>query len=125
MTIPHNAIMATDANGAPIFLVPTSNGGPFKVDAADLHLVPRGPHYWNNTGGGRSYVSCMGQENNIHPARIIAGVGRGKVVRFRDGDRSNLRRNNLEVMNGRAKWSDAASVRTDSADQTSTNALRR
>lgn len=111
MTRPHKAIAATDADGAPIFLIPTSNGEPFKIDAADLSRLCPGPFYWNKAGNGARYVRCMGLDNNLSPARIIAGAGARQIVRYRDGDPSNLRKYNLRVTGGRAKWSDAAFVR--------------
>lgn len=36
-------------------------------------------------------------------ARQIINPGRGKVVRYRDGDRLNLRRANLDVQGGKAR----------------------
>lgn len=40
-------------------------------------------------------------------ARLIVGAGRGQVVKYEDGDTTNLRRENLWVGRGAAKRCDA------------------
>lgn len=52
---------------------------------------------FNNASPGFSYVRapCAKTGNIVTVARLIIGAGRGQAVKYRDGDRMNLRRANL------------------------------
>ena len=41
------------------------------------------------------------------PARVLLEAGPGQIVKYRDGDRTNLRRDNLYLASGPAKRCDA------------------
>lgn len=107
---PHT-LEATAADETPILHIPTSNGPSFTIDAEDLHLIGNGPFYWNSDGHGNSYVRCHGLDNNLILARIIAGAGARQNVHYRDRNRANLRKANLQMGSGGAKWCDAVFVR--------------
>jgi hypothetical protein len=65
----------------------------------------------SSNGYGQSYVRCKGpgsSSGSVTVARLITMAGRGQVVRYRDGDRTNLRRSNLYLSNGRARDRDRA-----------------
>lgn len=101
-------IAATDADGSPIFIVPTRNGPPVRISRKSFAQIGSRRIYWNLSGNGHPYVRCMGRDNNVGVARLIAGVGPGRIVRYRDGDPANLRDDNLEVARGRATRRDRA-----------------
>lgn len=106
-----NPIHTTDDHGTPIVLVPlASHPIPAQVDAEDFdRLIAQGVSlFWtlNWSGTGYPYVRCSNPRVAGHlttVARLILNVGPGRVVKYRDGNRLNLRRSNLWVANGPAK----------------------
>jgi len=109
--ITREPIRTVDTDGAPIVLVPLANHDrPAKLLAEDFdRLVAQGlPLAWtlNQATGGNAYVRCATSAvvgRLVTVARLILRVGRGRVVKYRDGDRLNLRRDNLWATNGPAK----------------------
>lgn len=103
-----------DTDGAPIAVIPLANGGTAKMLAADWQKWSRLglPTRWtlNPTGHGRAYVRAARTRASgclITPARVLLDAGRAQIVRYRDGDTSNLRRDNLYLASGPAKRRDA------------------
>jgi hypothetical protein len=71
------------------------------------------PTRWtlNAAGNGHAYVRAARTRATGHlftPARVLLEAGRGQIVRYRDGDTTNLRRDNLYLASGAAKRCDAA-----------------
>ncbi|MHB1058063.1 MAG: hypothetical protein ACYC0F_09300 [Rhodanobacter sp.] len=65
------------------------------------------PPYWSltNTGGRFDYVlayarSPMNRPRSITLARLIAQAAKGQRITYADGDRTNLRRDNLLIVKG-------------------------
>lgn len=61
-----------------------------------------------STGGRQKYVLVNARSPNNAPrsftvARLVAEAGKGQLVSYADGDRLNLRRENLLLHEGRAK----------------------
>lgn len=61
-----------------------------------------------STGGHHKYVLVNARspgngKRSLTVARLVAQAGRGQIVGYADGDRLNLRRDNLRVHEGRAK----------------------
>jgi len=104
-------IRTVDRDGAEIVLVPLANHHlPAKLLADDFdRLVSDGVSLawtFNDNGSGYGYVrtysgAVAGKLTSI--ARLIVNAGRGKVVKYRDGDRLNLRRDNLWIARGPAR----------------------
>lgn len=98
----------TEVDGGEVVVVPLANGQSAMLDRADWDdLRARGlsPNWtYNDNGEGLGYVRCAGGENLVIVARVILGAGKAAAVRYRNGDRTNLRRRNLYVTGGgRAK----------------------
>ena len=98
----------TDNEGTPIAVVPLANGRAATLDLTDWEdLICGGvtPNWtFNDNGGGFSYVRCQSPDNLLIVGREIMQAGKGEMVRYRNGDRTDLRRANLRlVRGGRAK----------------------
>ena len=111
MTIAHHQSFDL-ASGEPGFRIPLSNRpgrnatvckeGLAIIEANDIKSV------FMSADGSRKYdyVSfydpwAAGEMATL--ARLLVGAGRGQRVRYRDGDRTNLRLSNLHVERGAAK----------------------
>lgn len=104
-----------DADGNPIAVVPLARGGDALVDAPVLEeLLQRGVTLnwtFNLSGGGEfAYVRTRTAARNlVSVAREVVGARSREIVRYRNGDRRDLRRSNLYVTSGgRAKTATAA-----------------
>jgi len=74
------------------FDTPRDNGFPLSI-------------FLNSAGPGRDYVRFSTRRflgNLETPARLLKGAGPGEVVRYRDGDSTNLRQCNRYVAKGYA-----------------------
>jgi hypothetical protein len=121
-------VRGADADGRAVVAVPLANeAGTAIVDAGDydrLEALGLSPSwYLNGADRSRCYVRAAindGRGNNVAVARIIVDAGPGQIVRYRDGDTTNLRRDNLLVRRGQSKRTDArlvaAAVAGPSAD---------
>lgn len=100
---------AKDRDGKDIVLVPLANHSePAKLLKDDFErLTSMGlttSWTFNNDGKGHSYVRTHAPGSNlITVARAVADVGRGRCIHYRDGNRLNLRRDNLTSSPGYAK----------------------
>jgi hypothetical protein len=103
---------AVDVDGTPIVKVEMSNrpGWVAVVDLIDFEDLLLGgatlPWFVNRNSSGLEYVrftfSCVaGRLASVAPR--IMRPGKGKVVTYRNGNRLDLRRRNLEVTRGNAK----------------------
>jgi hypothetical protein len=100
---PRKVVFTTDKQGRKVVLVGLSDGHcQARLMTEDWELlVAQDAHTgWclNSTGNGHAYVRC-GRER-FHGsletvARLIMEAGPGDVVRYRDGNRLNLCRDNL------------------------------
>ncbi|SHG33119.1 hypothetical protein SAMN02745157_4035 [Kaistia soli DSM 19436] len=100
-------IHTTDTDGRPIVLVPLSSGARAKLFPRHYERLQRmgiGRNWFlNDNGQGLAYVrakvpTALGWGNNAQVARLIACPSkRGASVSYRDGDRLNLRLDNLQV----------------------------
>lgn len=67
----------------------------------------------NSNGNGNSYVRCWslasgsGKPTLVQVARLITGAGGGKIVRYENGNRLDLRATNLRSRRGPAKRCDS------------------
>lgn len=95
-------LFTTDDGGQPIAIVPLANGRTAMIDRGNWEaLLCAGltPHWTcNDNGTGCAYVRAHGRDNTVTIARVITGAGRGRIVRHRNGDRTDLRRSNLYVL---------------------------
>lgn len=108
-------VFTTDWDGRDIVLVPLANHDqPAKLMKEDFErITAKGVGiFWtlNNNGTGPAYVRAPAPGKHLSPgrtlitiARVITGVGRGRRVHYRDGDRLNLRSDNLTTAIGYAK----------------------
>lgn len=93
----------TDPDGTEIALVPIGKreGRAAEIHAADLQELDRqgvSRCWYFKTASGRGYVNAHDPDHlggNRTIARLITGAGRGQSVKYRDGNRLNLRRSNL------------------------------
>ncbi|MDB5409356.1 MAG: hypothetical protein JWL84_4268 [Rhodospirillales bacterium] len=98
-----------DHDGERIVLVPVINSRlPAKLSACDYdRLIAAGlsPRWtFNPAAPGRCYVRAPGGKatgNLALIARLVAEVGAGQCVKYADGDRLNLRRENLLIRKDR------------------------
>ncbi len=75
-------------------------------DLARLEQQGFGLRWYFNRASGKSYVSTaerFHKGGNAQVARLISGAPKGLVVRYRDQDPRNLRRENLYFETGNAK----------------------
>lgn len=99
----------TAPDGGRIVIVPLTGGRSATIDEADyewalsIGLSPA----WvlNDAGNGLCYVRSrrsaeFGATNNVQVARVLMTPPPGCVVKHADGDRLNLRRANLSVVEG-------------------------
>lgn len=108
---PRTPTRTTDPDGAPIVRVPLAKGrGVAVLDAEDFDsLATLGfSTKWvlNEDGHGRGYVRCNHPAREatgglLSVARLVMEAPPGMVARYRDGDRTNLRRSNLYLEEGR------------------------
>lgn len=95
-------------DGAPCVQIDAASGEAITFDAADWSRLQEA-HFGLNfcaNRDGKANLPCI---KSAHPAtgryvsiaRWIAGAGRDEQVRYRDGDRFNLRRSNLALV---ARW---------------------
>ena len=61
-----------------------------------------GPWFLNSNGGGYDHVRCMAGGVLMTVARLIVEAPTGRRVRYLDGNRLNLCRNNLALEKGKA-----------------------
>jgi hypothetical protein len=96
-----------DEDGQPIAVVPLARGGSATIDAHDLEeLLQRGITLnWtlNLSGGDYAYVRAQTPNNLVSVARLVTGAGPGNAVKYRNGERRDLRRRNLYVTSGGRK----------------------
>ena len=97
-------VRALDRDGQQIVLVPLANhDAPAKLLSEDWDYLGRQgistQWTYNDNNRNRQYVRCpMRRQGNLETvARLITGAERGDVVSYLDGDRLNLRRDNLRV----------------------------
>lgn len=106
-------VYTTDTDGQPIVLVPLSSGARAKLFPRHYERLQRmgiGPNWFlNGNGRGQFYVRAKspagsGWGNLAQVARLIACPSkRGASVTYRDGDRLNLRWDNLDVSRSRGR----------------------
>ncbi len=113
----------TDPDGTLCVRVPLANSDEFAEAYADDYadLLRKGlTGNWqlnapNRIGRCRiaGYVQCSApaeidgrRYTIVGVARIIAGAGAGKIVRYRDRNRLNLRRDNLRITRGFSRYSE-------------------
>lgn len=110
--------LAVDSDGLAIVRVYLSNHPiPAEIEREDYDALTgagASPNWiYNSNGHGQRYVRSKhpdtGKER-VQIGRIVAGAGRGQIVRYRDGDRLNLRRSNLVVAGGYARTADTLSA---------------
>jgi len=108
-------IRTTDGRGRDIVKVPLDNAELrwAVVDAEDFDRLQNagltGLWFAVNDGGDRLYVrtTCVDVSGGqVTVARAILGLGRGEVVRYRAGDRLDLRRCSIQSERGAAKRDD-------------------
>lgn len=108
MTHSPRARRSSDADGAAVVHVRMSNDpsafATFDADDYDrLRRLYPGPWRLNSNGLGAIYVRAVAPGTpyrNVNLAREALQPGHGRIVRYRDGDRLNLRRANLYVEEG-------------------------
>lgn len=108
-------IWTTDERGRDIVRVPVDETGlrHALVDADDFDRLQStgltGVFFVVNNGKGQLYVrtGCTDVSGGqVTVARAILGLGRGEVVRYRAGDRLDLRRCSIQSERGAAKRDD-------------------
>ncbi|MBA2077048.1 hypothetical protein [Rhodanobacter sp. PCA2] len=100
----------TDADGqrlAHVAMANTDQRATLYAEDLDRLLVAGWSQHWSwcKTNPRFRYVLAYartpaGKQRSITIARLIAGAGKGQVVEYIDGDRSNLRRDNLRIVRG-------------------------
>ncbi len=112
--ISRDPIRTTDADGTPVVRVPLAKErGVAVLHAEDFDELMRfgitARWYWNVASPGFAYVRCKPPRNLncgtlLSVSRLIMEALPGMCVRYRDGDRLNLRRDNLYLAeDGRAR----------------------
>lgn len=102
-------IYSQDRDGRDIVLVPLANHAqPAKLLKEDFERLTDcglGTAWtFNDNGKGNAYVRTHAPGRNlITVARAIVEIGRGRRVHYRDGNRLNLRSDNLTTACGYAK----------------------
>jgi hypothetical protein len=96
-----------DAQERTIVRVTLSNGkGYSELMLSDYERIVAagftGPWYWNSNGQTCAYVRVHHDSWGLETAaRLIARAGAGQCVRYKDGNRCNLRPENLLIVKGR------------------------
>ena len=111
MTRPITALRAFDLDGTAVVHIPMSNarGTYATFDAADydrLRTLYPGAWRLNDNGSGKLYVRAVTPRTlgmNVNLAWEALQPGPGRIVRYRDGNRLNLRRSNLYVEEGKVR----------------------
>ncbi len=126
--IPRRPVIHTrDTDGRPIVLVPLANGARAKLFPRHHERLQRmgiGPNWFlNDNGQGIAYVrvkvpTALGWGNNAQIARLIACPSkRGASVSYRDGDRLNLRLDNLHVAGSKGRGKGREQFLPDGAER--------
>ncbi|MDK9726195.1 MAG: HNH endonuclease [Sterolibacteriaceae bacterium MAG5] len=105
---PREVRHTTDHDGKPIVLVQLGNKPALaKLLRDDFEAMQAAgfTDQWfvNDNGTGNAYVRCTGADIRggiATVARLIMEPPKGFQVRYRDGDRLNLRRDNLKLQKG-------------------------
>lgn len=107
----------TDNNGqrcVTVRLANTTLTAALHADDLERLLQAGLSHNWSlhfNKRGGNGYVSAkVPGDNSRLVARLISGAGAGQQVAYRDGNRLNLRGNNLLVTTGGTARVDCAAL---------------
>lgn len=110
----------TDARGqrlAHVALANTSQRATLYAEDLERLLAAGWSPYWTHTstGGRFRYVLARaanprGRQRSITVARLIAEPAKGFRVQYIDGDRCNLRRDNLRVVKGGGRTTTAAAA---------------
>lgn len=110
-------VRTIDQSGREIIRVPLAKAiGMAVLDAADfdqLMALGLSPHWYLNGTTTHGYVRAglNTRGKGVGVARVILGVGSGRIVKYRDGDPTNLIRSNLVVAKGAAKRTDVMLLR--------------
>ena len=115
---------ARDIDGKEIVLIPLANHSePAKILREDFETLSAAGYTQNWTfnarasgPGARRYVRCAAHDrkgNLTRVARLVLNTPRGRVVKYRDGNRLNLRRDNLLLSAGCAP---GATMKDESPD---------
>lgn len=102
---------STDANGnrlAHVALSGTDQRATLYADDLERVLAEGWSPFWSwsNVGSRYRYVLVCagapgsGRRRSMTVARLLAGAGKGRRVEYIDGDRANLRRDNLRIVKG-------------------------
>ena len=116
-------IFTIDHDGAAIAWSPLASGGRAKVLAETWQAwcADGWSQRWTLNSSGDplhpewAYVRFPRTRANgslLSVARVLMNAGKGDIVRYRDGDRTNLRIDNLYLTRGAAKRRDADTPRT-------------
>lgn len=97
-----------EPSGHCVAAMPLANGaGEAEMYSDDLERLRRaglGLSFSLNHNGRRAhYVRADKEGAKVMVARFIAGARKGEIVHHRDGNRLNLRRENLELGRGKAR----------------------
>jgi hypothetical protein len=99
-----------DDDGRPVVGVPLSNrpgrlAWLYETDyAAIVADFGSTPWFLNDNGGGNSYVRLWSRDRQgpLTVARLVVSDPEARSIRYRDGDRLNLRSRNLDVRRANA-----------------------
>lgn len=111
-------IFTTDDRGAPVAVILLASGESARLDAHDWErLLLRGvtPNWTlNTTARGHAYVRAQRSRGNlVMVAREVLDARPGEIITYRNGDRTDLRRSNLQIAKGgRAKATDQSPNQT-------------
>lgn len=113
-----------DADGYCCARVPLAKAGMYAVlfagDVARLEANGVPLNWFFNLNGQRTFghVKVAVPGDNVRAvARLITGAGKGQQVHYRDGNRLNLRRGNLVVVEGGRATVDAAELLEKQAER--------
>lgn len=116
--------LTTDNEGQRIVLMPLANGKGFATvyqeDYQRLMLLGVSPYWYANsngpTGEGVEYVKAEKDGTMQTVARFIVGALPGEQVHYRDGDRMNLRIDNLYRSKGGRAVVDCVELLSEATD---------
>lgn len=113
-----------DADGYCCARVPLAKAGMYAIlfagDLARLEANGIPLNWFFNLNGRRTFghVKVAIPDDNVRAvARLITGAGKGQQVHYRDGNRLNLRRGNLVVVEGGRATVDAAELLEKQAER--------